>query len=89
MKTIYKYFLRPSHCFGIDMPIGAEILSFQSQKNELVIWVLVDEKPAQYESKCFAIFGTGQQVDDGIKKYIGTAQQENGNLVWHLFERDY
>ena len=70
----------------IEMPIDAEILSFQSQNDVLMLWAAVWPNSSHEERK-FSIVGTGQNIDmDLVKKFIGTAQLMNGRFVWHLFE---
>jgi len=86
---IFKYNVAPQKIITIPMPQGAEILSFQVQHGEPCIWALVDEK-AIFENRYFKLFGTGHEVyqDMGVvRKFIGTIQLDNGNLVFHLFER--
>lgn len=89
-KTIWKFPVLPDH--NIDMPIGAEILSVQTQNGIPCIWALVDPK-AEKEVRKFEIFGTGHELEcnENIKrKFIGTFQpylQMNLGLVFHMFER--
>ncbi len=84
--NIYKYDVSVSDKFTIDMPINAEILSFQDQGGLLRLWAAVWPNSST-ESRKFAVRGTGHEIDmDTVKKFIGTAQQLNGKLVWHLFE---
>lgn len=83
---VYKYPVPLKDHFEIEMPLGAEILSFQSQNDEMMIWAAVwPNKPI--EKRKFSIIGTGQDIDmDCVKDFIGTAQVVRGILVWHLFE---
>lgn len=89
MKSIWKYDVLIANFFEIEMPKDAEILSFQTQKNKLQIWAMVDPDNV-HEKRIFRIIGTGQDIADNIAgnpgNYIGTAQMENGMLAWHLFE---
>ena len=88
-KSIWKYQLEITDSQTIKMPKGAEILSVQTQNQEVCLWALVvpnNEKEDRY----IEIFGTGHNVycDMGIdRKFIGTAQTLDGRLVWHIFER--
>lgn len=93
MKTIYKYQIPLLVNSRIYLPKDAEILSFQTQNDIPVIWVLVDEifafPEVSKEEREFAVFGTGHEVPQDIEnlKYIGTTQQsQDPPLVWHLFE---
>jgi hypothetical protein len=82
MKRIYKYELKDGR--GVEMPIGAKILSIQNQNNQPYIWALVDTD-AECDFRYFTIVGTGHdfpEADDFT--YINTIQ--DGPFVWHIFE---
>jgi len=79
MKTIYKYSVH-----ALDMPIGAKILSVQMQDGRIVLWAEVDPDVAT-EPCVFEVFGTGQQMTDTNRQYIGTVQ--DGPMVWHIYRR--
>lgn len=87
-KTIWKFPLQVADRQSIKMPIGAEILTVQTQNEEPCLWALVDPK-AETESRYIEIFGTGHKVcyDMGVsRKYISTFQMGDGRLVFHVFE---
>lgn len=90
-KTIWKYELETKDKVKIEMPIGAEILTLQTQNGsgKPCLWVLVDEKQS-LETREFHIFGTGHIIYDSEtnkqRRYIGTYQSQSGNLVFHCFE---
>lgn len=84
MKTIWKYAVELKDRFEVDLPMGAEFLSVQSQFGRPQMWWLVD--PRMPVTKCrFAVHGTGHPVE-GKKIYLGTFQIHDGELVFHLFE---
>lgn len=89
-KSIYKYTIDNEDC-KILMPIWAEILCVQTQKNKPQIWALIDPDPdCTTEYRHFEVFATGEDVNIDIKTprfYIGTFQLNDGELVFHLFER--
>jgi hypothetical protein len=84
-KTIWKYACPVEDVFELEIPKHHKILSFQCQKDKPCIWVLVDPDTPKVKKR-FQIFGTGHPITGWIGNYIGTAQQFNGSLVWHLFE---
>lgn len=87
-KTIWKFKITPMRSF-VEMPIGAEILTVQTQDEEPCIWALVNPENS-IEKRYIEVFGTGHHVpcDMGIeRKYIGTFQLRGGSLVFHVFER--
>lgn len=87
MKIIYKYQLEVIDDLTISLPIGAEILTVQSQRDIPCIWALVDNDAIK-ENRKFKIIGTGNPIEDLSinNKYIGTFQLYEGSLVFHLFE---
>jgi len=84
-KTIWKFELQNNDFQAIEMPKDAEILSIQPQNNKVCIWAKVDPDNEK-ESRAFQIIGTGNPVSDKPKKYLGTFQIYEGQLVFHLFE---
>lgn len=76
--------------FGLDgtleIPEDAQVLTVQMQKGKMCCWALVNpDKPL--ETRHFIAYGTGREIDMGeIKTYLGTVQELNGALVWHIFE---
>lgn len=88
-KKIYKYPLKVADKQVIKLPVGAEILTVQTQNETPCIWALVNPENETQE-RHFEVFGTGHDVpnDMGIeRKYINTFQLHGGGLVFHLFER--
>jgi len=95
MKTIWKFSTliegQFKEKFTLQMPIGAEILTIQTDEknNHPTIWALVDPQ-AEMEDRFFELYGTGHSIheDMGIeRKYIGTYQYQRGEFVGHIFER--
>ena len=87
-KTIWKFELETTDNQTLKMPVGAEILTVQTQSDKPCLWALVDPN-AEKEGRFIEIFGTGHPVgyDMGIdRKYIGTYQLHGGSLVFHVFE---
>jgi hypothetical protein len=86
MKTIFKYKLAGLVSQTIEMPVGAEILDIQVQNGIPCIWALCDPYYS-LEKRVFELFGTGGEIPyRANRKYIGTYQLNNGNLVFHCFE---
>jgi len=98
MLKVYKYSIRRrirsiiktipiGDEFEIDLPRGAKILSFQCQHDMPNIWALVNPD-ALHEKRQFRFSGTGHPINIPLEKleFIGTAQMQGGDLIWHLFE---
>lgn len=87
MYTIYKYPFEINDEFTLEMPASAQILSVQIQRNQPVLWALVNmDKPKQLRK--FRIYGTGHPIrqDRMSIVYIGTFQLYQGDLIFHLFD---
>ena len=88
MKSIWKFPVPIDDDIELEMPKGARILSFQSQRDHPCIWALVDMDTQEKEIRKFRMAGTGHPIeDDSNYSFVGTAQMMGGNLVWHLFEK--
>lgn len=72
----------------VKMPVGAKILTIQSQRNQPMIWAEVDPN-AEYEDRKFLIMNTGGEVPHGGFGYIATFQVNDGGLVFHVYEEKY
>lgn len=90
MKRIFKYDIPVADYFELELPLNAEVLTFQSQRESFYIWAIInDEEGLNDEKRYFRLAGTGHDLTEDfpkIKKYIGTAQIAGGGLVFHLFE---
>jgi DNA-directed RNA polymerase subunit RPC12/RpoP len=83
--VIYKYHLPLLDEIEIQLPMGAQILTVQSQEGLPLIWALI-ETDAPLTTRRFCIRGTGHTFKGNEGKYIGTFQLQNGDLIFHLFE---
>lgn len=88
-KTIWKYAVSLDDDVRIDMPLGAQPLTVQTQDGGPTLWALVDPS-MPVASYGFRVFGTGQIMpnDVDVDQYIGTFQLHGGALVFHLFQVD-
>jgi hypothetical protein len=88
MKTIYKYTLKVESEQVLKLPKDADILCVQEQHGEICLWAIVEKDTKEFENKIFYIYGTGHDVPwPALQTYIGTVQQRQGTLVWHIFMR--
>lgn len=84
--NIFKYPLEVTDVQTIQIPQGATILTVQVQYDKPCIWALVDPNEP-VESRQIEIYGTGQQLDEDVRRrYIGTFQLRGGALIFHVFE---
>jgi hypothetical protein len=85
MRTVFKYPLASIEQ-TVALPSGARILCVQAQSGALCLWALVDTDNPTVD-RTFRVYGTGHALpSDFGSRYIGTVQQMNGALVWHVFE---
>jgi hypothetical protein len=86
VTKIWKFPLQLTDRQEIEMPEGAVILSVQVQRSQVCLWALV-EPGASKVKRQFRIHGTGHDVPDVDKlDFIGTIQNNGGDLVFHVFE---
>jgi hypothetical protein len=88
MQTIYKYPLEMEDEQTLSLPMGAKILSVQTQRETPCIWALVDiGSNLPFQDRVFILRGTGHPINESSLLYIGTFQLENGEFIFHLFEK--
>lgn len=85
MNTIWKFPLDLIHYQQVSMPEGARILSVQTQSERITLWALVDDTTPNTDWRTIEIVGTGHQLSEAPRSYIGTVQTHDGAFVWHLF----
>lgn len=85
MKAVWKFPLLIDDVFELMMPDGAQPLCVQTQGNQVCMWALVDPS-AQQNPRRFRMCGTGHPLPDYVGRYIGTFQDYNQALVFHVFE---
>lgn len=84
MRTIWKFPISPADTIEFSMPVGAVILTLQTQYGEPCIWAEVDDQ-APTEIRKFRTYGTGHPVVPG-GVHIGSYQLRDGALVFHVYE---
>jgi len=86
MKTIHKYPLAIEAELVVMLPVEAQILDVQFQRNDLCLWALVDREAAK-EPITLRMLGTGHHVElKPDAQYLATVQQYGGTFVWHIFK---
>jgi hypothetical protein len=83
-KVIWKFPLRTTDVQTVEVPSDHEILTIQIQNGIPCMWVLVSPDAPMIKI-VIEIFGTGNPVEKGLRKYIGTYQIK-GPLVFHCFQ---
>lgn len=88
-KVVYKYELSLHDVVALTLPVEAEILCVQTQREVPCLWARVD-LDAQDGTivRHFRVAGTGHPLRDANEKYIGTFQLQGGAFIGHVFERE-
>jgi hypothetical protein len=86
-NTIFKFPLpitEDFHCLRLSP--GAQVVHAGEQHGKLCLWVEVDADATNYESRTFALVGTGRLIPKNAKHHRGTVIMPGGNLVIHVYE---
>ena len=89
MQTIYKYKLDTTDNQVVLLPPFSEILTVQLQDGVPHLWALVDTNIVEKIPITIEIFGTGNPIPDGRRRYINTYLLREDRLVFHVFEKIY
>lgn len=88
-KTIWKYPLQVTDLQNLEVPIGSELLTVQTQDGVPCLWVLVHNAEGKKEIIKLTTIGTGNEIKPDIniskESYIGTYQLHGGAFVGHVF----
>ncbi len=85
-KQVWKFELSLAGS-RIEMPVGARVLTVQTQLGRPCLWALVDPERAK-EERLFVVYGTGHPIAaPDTLAYVGTFQDLGGRLIWHVFEQ--
>lgn len=85
---IYKYLIEVKDIQTIHIPMFANILTVQSQKDNIFLWAMCDKDETRMVDVTIEVIATGDVGMDGVeRKYLGTVQLYDGNLVFHVFQR--
>lgn len=93
---IGKFMLETTDRQVLEIPAPATILSVTEQRNELVLYAIM-EPDAPTVTKVIDIYGTGHQIPKERSTYLGEPQTEPGtflgtvgtcagSLMWHVFD---
>lgn len=80
--------VRFADSFTMQLPAGAQPLRIYANKDDCVLYVLVD-RDAPLEERNFRLVQTGIHKLDGNDHlyYLGSFGANDGKLIFHLFER--
>jgi len=85
-KVVWKFPLKVEPKQNLILPLGAQVLCLQNQRDIPTIWALVNPKEERREKRLIQMVGTGHdELSPSGGDYIGTFQYNHGSLVWHFF----
>ena len=94
MVTVHKYELEEVPGSNVIlMPRSAQVLSAQwhPAKGGISLWALLDDEEKEKRTRLFIVANTGgtylEKYGSGDLFFIGTCQESQGTIVWHVFER--
>lgn len=87
MKTIYKFILKSTDEQTLELPLGSKILSAKEQRDEIVLYALVNPDEEIKVTYSILAYGTGQNIDVKVSGYefLDTVLLNSGSLVFHFF----
>jgi len=87
---IYKYTLELEQTQQIAIQGLKQVLSVCNQRNNIVLYALVDEKEKTTQCLEIKIAGTGHIIEKEAymtHKFLGTVSIMQGHFMWHIFYR--
>ena len=90
MKKIRKYLVDMVDKQIVNLPVGAEILTFQTIDDDPYLWAMINPKEKRTEERYIEMFGTERPIDTGKninRKYLATFQLKMSKWVGHVFEK--
>lgn len=85
-NTIWKYELEITGKQVLTIPCEHQFLSVQNQGGSLVAWYQLDPDAPTVDLQ-MGVFGTGHLIKECPGTYLGSAQFQDGALVWHVFSK--
>lgn len=86
MRIIYKYPLKCHAKQIITTNPNAKILCVQIQNDVPCLWIEVDAENDGFHSFTIETFGTGHEMSETKREYIGTYQMFEGAEIYHVYK---
>lgn len=85
-KRVWRFILNRHGETTVSMPVGSEILSVYWKNGRPCLWAEV--VPGETGDRTFRVVATGEIIpDDAWYLHVGTAYENDGEFVWHVFEK--
>jgi hypothetical protein len=84
MKKIFKYLIDGE---DITLPAGSKILSVTTQRDNIVMYAIIDPDIKDKMVYSFLVIGTGHEITKDINDYtfFGTVSLLSGEFMCHIF----
>lgn len=85
-KRVFKYKIEPIDYQILKLPVGSNFLSVESQKDDIVLYAMVDDSQPNMMNIHIKVVGTGHDISDmrGFS-FLGTVKLFDGTLMFHVF----
>lgn len=85
--SIYKYRIETKN-IEINLPLGSQVLSAESQANGVVLYVLLNPEETRSQRFEIKVFGTGEDIHD-LEDFVfmGTVKLYGERFMYHVFVR--
>jgi hypothetical protein len=85
---MFKFVVPVGGEHDVPMPIGATIrhVAFQGSPRNLTFWAEVSATDMPKEFRRFHVAMTGEGIVRSRSTYVGTALNQDGSFVGHLYE---
>lgn len=88
-QVVWKFPFQLVDYQTIELPENAAPLTVAMQDDTLCLWAVCDQTETTYETRAFAVHGTGHAMYAAPVEYLaylGTVQLMGGSLIFHIFE---
>lgn len=86
IKKIYKYNLMPGDNI-IKIEACEKIMGVENQNGNIVLYAMVNDTFGTANTYKFLVVGTGWKIIEDMTqhKFLGTVNQYDRGLMWHVF----
>jgi hypothetical protein len=91
IKKIFKYVIPITDESKLQLPAGAQIFSVIEQRNEIVLYAIINTFVEVTKTVSIRVVGTGHVINFDLNEYkfLGTISLCGGTLMFHVFFSDY
>jgi hypothetical protein len=74
----------------LELPATTRIISVAEQRNEIVLYAIVDLSEAEQSKHKVWVIGTGHPLPEqaALGRFLGTVNLYSGSLMFHVFTKE-